>query len=101
VPVTQGEVSAALKSVKDKKSFNLTNIAPAVVMKETGQVFMNVLVRLFTIIINTSALPTTLKKANLMPLYIGKGSRLCSKLCRPISILKDNCKVFEKFLSMG
>jgi len=99
VTVTQSEVSAALKSVKVKKSFNPTNIAPAVVMKETGQVFINILVCLFSNIINTNAIPTAFKKANVRPLYKGKGSRLCSTNYRPISLLTDYCKVFEKFLS--
>jgi len=99
VVVTHEEVFKALSTVKVKKSHNPVNVAPAVVMKNSGVGFLGILVNLFSLIINNSAVPLVFKRANVMPLYKGKGSRLVSSNYRPISLLTDYCKIFEKFLS--
>ncbi|CAL8083264.1 unnamed protein product [Orchesella dallaii] len=99
ITVTHEEVYKALSAVKVKRSYNPPNIAPARVMKNCGVVFLGILVSLFTNIINNTSVPLAFKKANVMPLYKGKGSRLSSINYRPISLLNDYCKIFEKFLS--
>jgi len=99
IQVTGPEVGRALNSVKCKKSHNPSHIVPAKLMKNSGPVFISMLVHLFNIILASKSIPTAFKKAKIRPLYKGKGSRKKAENYRPISLLIDFCKIFEKFLS--
>lgn len=100
IQVTHEEVYRALSSVKSKKSHNPPNIVPAKIMKACGVVFLGILVRLFTLIVNNKSVPSLFKKALVCPLYKGKGSTKIAGNYRPISLLIDFCKIFEKFLAV-
>ncbi|CAL8119367.1 unnamed protein product [Orchesella dallaii] len=88
-----------MKKMRVRKSHNPDNLVPLRVMKNLGTVFTKLLLTLFSSILSGGAVPTAFKRANVMPLYKGKGSKLMSNNYRPISLLNDYCKLFEMFLS--
>ncbi|CAL8076821.1 unnamed protein product [Orchesella dallaii] len=97
--VTKIEVEDALRSVKSKRSHNPPDLVPVSVMKQLSSVFVFTLTLLFTRIINSQSVPNMFKRAVIAPLYKGKGSRNIAGNYRPISLLNDYCKIFEKFLA--
>jgi len=96
--VEHNDVLDAVNSLNVRKSHNPDNLVPLKMIKNCGPIFVQMLVWLFTIILNSKSIPTVFKRANVMPLFKGKGSSKLAKNFRPISLLTDYCKIFEKII---
>lgn len=99
IVVSKGKIGTIVKNMKVKKSHNPKNVVSLKMMRACSTVFCSLLTWLISEIIATRSVPTIFKKANIIPLYKGKGSRNVASNYRPISLLTDFCKIFEKFLA--
>ena len=72
----------------------LTDISVKLI-KENVDIFANVLVSNFNDSIETSNFPSILKDASITPVF-EKGDRNCKDNYRPVRILPNVCKIFER-----
>ncbi|CAL8088203.1 unnamed protein product [Orchesella dallaii] len=94
--VTKLEVRKAIFDVKKVKPDSVS--VPKKVYKTFFESLITPLVILFTLILNSSTIPESMKKTDCFPLYKGKGRHSQASSYRAIFSLNCTTKVFERFL---
>ena len=92
------EVNNTIKSLKNKKSTGIDNISVKTI-KEIANHILEPLTYIINLILSTSHIPTSFKTSVIKPIY-KKGDRQLSQNYRPISIITNFAKVFEKILKI-
>jgi len=90
------EIKEIIGSLKNTNSVGIDNI-PMKLLKVNSDLFSLVLSRLINISISDSCFPSVFKVAKIIPLH-KKGSKTETSNYRPIAILSNVSKVFEKFI---
>ena len=70
---------------------------PRKIFKENAGIFADFLHARFNEFVKTSEFPSVLKQANITPVY-KKGERECKNNYRPVSILSNVSKIFERIM---
>ena len=68
---------------------------PTKIIKENADVFAEILLSSFNDSVEKSNFPSSLKKTNITPAF-KKGDRNCNDNYRPVSILPNMLKIFER-----
>lgn len=95
-PTSGEEVVRCIKGLKNKKSVGEDRI-PVSVLKETAEVIAQPLEHIVNLMFLNGVFPDDLKHAQVRALY-KKGSRSDEKNYRPVSLLSNVSKIFEKII---
>ena len=97
VSITEAEVDAALKSVKNRKAAGVCGIQPEL-LKYGGVEVVKEMTQLCNLIMEEKRVPEEWKKAIIVPLFKNKGSKLDCGNYRGISLISVPSKVFMRVL---
>ena len=96
IEVDQKQLEKEILKLDVNKASQSSDI-PIKVLKENSDIFSNFLCNSFNNSIKLSALPEILKHADILPLY-KKGKKDIKGNYRPVSILPNLSKIFEKYM---
>lgn len=95
-PTSVEEVCRCIKNLKNKKSVGEDQV-PVSLLKETADIISIPLEHVINVMFSTGIFPEQLKLAHIKAIY-KKGDRAEEKNYRPVSLLSNVNKVFEKIL---
>ena len=94
--ITKEEVINEIKNLDASKSSQEDDI-PTKIIKENSNIFSNFIYQSFNSMTDVCIFPTSLKLANTTPIY-KKGSKNSKENYRPVSILPNISKIYERCL---
>ena len=93
---TQEDVSKVIRDLNTKKSCQASDI-PTKIIKLNSDIFSNLIYKHFNYCIDEGEFPNDLKHADIVPVY--KKNNKCEKEnCRPLRILSNLSKIYEKLM---
>lgn len=95
--VTEPEVIKCINSLKNKKSVGEDEL-PVSLLKKVADIIAEPLTHIINICFQTGTFPSKLKIAHIKPIYKKKGDIDNLKNYRPISLLSNLSKIFEKMI---
>lgn len=96
LPTDKDEVYNTIKSLKNKKSTGIDGISVKII-KETANFIIEPLTYVINLIFDTNTVPSIFKTSVIKPIY-KKGDKSSCQNYRPISIITNFAKIFEKIL---
>jgi len=96
IVLSEDEILMNIKSLKPSSN---KLYPPTKILKTFATTITTFLCVYFMQFINNNRLPTSFKNATIVPVFKNKGSRQSASNYRPISLLTDYCKLFEKVLA--
>ena len=97
VPTTPDEVSAVLKTLNDNKATGPSSIPYPIIISNL-QSFSLILSEIINLSFHSGIFPSKLKEAKVIPVFKEKGSPLDAENYRPISLLSNIDKIFQKLM---
>lgn len=96
--ITEDEVVQTIATLNEKKSTKIDDI-PSKFLKYSNILIAPILTKLFNKCINQGIYPECLKIAQIIPIYKRKNSKFECTNYRPISMLSQLSKIFEKLIA--
>ena len=97
-PITESEVSTAIKNLHNNKSPGHDNIKNEHI-KSTSNIMLPIYCKLFNIIFDTGIIPDTWSVGTIKPIYKNKGDPKMPENYRPITILSCLGKLFTSIIN--
>ena len=98
MPISEGEITEAVKSLKRNKSPGIDDVMNEHIIN-TLNFLLPVYVKLFNIIFNHSIIPENWLLGNILPIYKNKGDIYNPENYRPISLLSCLGKLFTTIIN--
>ena len=96
-PTSKTEILNLISSLNNSKSSGPFSI-PTDIFKMTGNIMASPLTEIINLSFSTGIYPNNLKIAKIIPVFKNKGSNLQCNNYRPISLLSNINKIFEKLM---
>ena len=94
--IDKEEILKEIQNLGASKACQDTDV-PTKIPKENADIFAHFLHASFNKFVKNSEFPSVLEQANIAPVY-KKGERECKNNYRPVSILSDVSKIFERIM---
>ena len=94
--IDKEEILKEIQNLDASKACQDTDV-PTKILKENADIFADFLHASFNEFVKKSEFPSVLKQANITPVY-KKGERECKNNYRPVSILSNVSKIFERIM---